>query len=968
MDNNFTLLNFKGFLPKLLLVFLLFLSVSLQSQNWETVPNLIGFDESATNTDIFFLDSNTGWISSNNGKIFKTVDGGTTWTEKASGLGQIYSIYFVSATHGWVAGDLYVHYTTDGGDTWTTVQAGASVLSENILSVYFISETHGWASGFNFIYRTIDGGLTWAKVLPAGGVFRDIHFVSETVGFVAGNQNRIMKSIDGGVTWVAQDAGTPYAAHNAIRFIDANTAFVCGQDGVIKKSTDAGATWTSVITQDSNSPDLNDIFFMDANNGWAVGNERTVKRTSDGGVTWADENTLSSPQFASFRAVFFTSLTKGLALAYDDLQTYSVALEPTISSFVPTTATYGDAVVITGEHFTGATEVTFGGVDVSTYAVDSPTQITVTVGAGLSGDVNIDTFGGTATLAGFTYTNQEPNVVAIDDVSYCEPLIAYSIPFTVSDIETLPENLTITGTSSNQALVTNANITSSGNAETKVLTITPETGVSGVVTITVVVTDEANDTAQTTFDLTLGGDITDPVVLTQNISVELDENGTATITVEEIDFGSSDNCSVSAGGVSTIYLSGLAGNKLWSFVPGVDTVPQEITVDWSVVGDYGGAAYFGNYGGLEVNELTGNVYVAGGGGNYNYVMETPLDSNSPMEHFVGAPGEEGTIDFEIDNTTQIVYTATSSGLFSQVIGTATRTELVSGLVLSVTLDIENQVLYFLTPTGLGKINTDGTALVANHLAVINPGVSITMDTSSQRLFWIEQDTNDIYSALTDGSETPFELLDGEGAPGFFTALDYLPATNELYFTISDQDYYDPEDFVFKMLVDGNEPSPELIVTGDFAGVAGIAVGKNVVPRSALELSLDITSFSCEDLGDNTVTLTATDNAGNSGLQTATVTVTDTNDYCTALSTIDVDLARFTIFPSPVDNELNIKNSSNFNINAIKIYDINGRLVLSKTSETLDSDIKINTSNLQTSVYIIKINTDKGVVVKRFVKK
>ena len=43
------------------------------------------------------------------------------------------------------------------------------------------------------------------------------------------------------------------------------------------------------------------------------------------------------------------------------------------------------------------------------------------------------------------------------------------------------------------------------------------------------------------------------------------------------------------------------------------------------------------------------------------------------------------------------------------------------------------------------------------------------------------------------------------------------------------------------------------------------------------LSLDITSFTCANLGANTVTLTATDVLGNTGTAMATVTVEDSID-------------------------------------------------------------------------------------------
>jgi uncharacterized repeat protein (TIGR03803 family) len=78
---------------------------------------------------------------------------------------------------------------------------------------------------------------------------------------------------------------------------------------------------------------------------------------------------------------------------------------PTISSFTPTSGPVGTSVVITGESFTGATSVTFGGVK-ATFSVNSDEQITAKVPSGAkTGKIGVTTPGGTATSTGtFTVT------------------------------------------------------------------------------------------------------------------------------------------------------------------------------------------------------------------------------------------------------------------------------------------------------------------------------------------------------------------------------------------------------------------------------------------------------------------------------------------------------------------------------------------------------------------------------------
>jgi hypothetical protein len=76
---------------------------------------------------------------------------------------------------------------------------------------------------------------------------------------------------------------------------------------------------------------------------------------------------------------------------------------PTITSYTPISAPSGAVVTINGTNFTGATEVQFGGINVRSFTVISPTQITAIVGTGATGNVSVTTPSGTASLAGFTY-------------------------------------------------------------------------------------------------------------------------------------------------------------------------------------------------------------------------------------------------------------------------------------------------------------------------------------------------------------------------------------------------------------------------------------------------------------------------------------------------------------------------------------------------------------------------------------
>ncbi|MGZ3895091.1 MAG: FG-GAP-like repeat-containing protein [Flavisolibacter sp.] len=79
------------------------------------------------------------------------------------------------------------------------------------------------------------------------------------------------------------------------------------------------------------------------------------------------------------------------------------SITPTIQSFTPLSGVRNTTVTIKGSNFTGATGVSFGGVNAASFTVDSDTTITAVVGQGNSGDVSVTTPKGTISMAGFNF-------------------------------------------------------------------------------------------------------------------------------------------------------------------------------------------------------------------------------------------------------------------------------------------------------------------------------------------------------------------------------------------------------------------------------------------------------------------------------------------------------------------------------------------------------------------------------------
>jgi hypothetical protein len=80
-----------------------------------------------------------------------------------------------------------------------------------------------------------------------------------------------------------------------------------------------------------------------------------------------------------------------------------VSSSPFVISFSPSIAKKGDLVIISGTNFNSVETVSFGGSPASKFVIDSPTQITATLGDGATGDVTVSNAMGSSSLSGFSY-------------------------------------------------------------------------------------------------------------------------------------------------------------------------------------------------------------------------------------------------------------------------------------------------------------------------------------------------------------------------------------------------------------------------------------------------------------------------------------------------------------------------------------------------------------------------------------
>ena len=240
-------------------------------------------------------DPTTYYAGLPEGGVWKTTNGGNTWkpifdSVHVASVGAVAvapsepsTVYVGTGDRsGWsfTPGN-GVYKSTDGGQTWTDVGLkGAQYIGAVIVAprdpniVLVAAQGRGGRGGGGGpaastteergVYRTVDGGRTWTRILPADGsadasdLYYDFADPQMVYAAVAGAGPGIFKSTDGGVTWhPIAGRGLPEGARISAFAVSSGTHgrrvyAVAGSGGgrgaaasrALYRSDDGGETWT----------------------------------------------------------------------------------------------------------------------------------------------------------------------------------------------------------------------------------------------------------------------------------------------------------------------------------------------------------------------------------------------------------------------------------------------------------------------------------------------------------------------------------------------------------------------------------------------------------------------------------------------------------------------------------------------------------------------------------------------------
>lgn len=247
---------------------------------------------------VHFVNEWTGWVVGDSGKVFKTTDGGESWTPQVRvTFHPLNSVSFVDSNVGYAVGDMNtIIKTTDGGAGWSVISTPG--FSEWV-KVHFADEQTGWMLnspdfGDGIVRKTTDGGSTWTDLDMLGTAW-DMYFRDGTNGWLA-RHDTISRTSDG-TNWSHHGVTSPTTI-DRISFPAESLAYgltlfdTLTGSSYISKSTDGGVLWDTVA---SYATPVRDISFPDTAEGWATGGGHsggTVDRTTNGGSTWEREVSL----------------------------------------------------------------------------------------------------------------------------------------------------------------------------------------------------------------------------------------------------------------------------------------------------------------------------------------------------------------------------------------------------------------------------------------------------------------------------------------------------------------------------------------------------------------------------------------------------------------------------------------------------------------------------------------------------
>jgi|GEM_PF-895015 len=362
----------------------------------------------------------------------------------------------------------------------------------------------------------------------------------------------------------------------------------------------------------------------------------------------------------------------------------------------------------------------------------------------------------------------------------------------------------------------------------------------GTNTVTLTVVDNNGNSNSTTAMITVI-DSTSPSASTQNITLNLNGSGNATTSSAAINNGSSDNC-----GIASMSLS-------------------DSTFNCNDIG---------------VNAITLTVTDASGNTSTETATVTIVDNTAPtiatqnISVALNASGQASITSSSVDNGTSDNCSIASLSLNDSVFDC---TDIGMNTVTLTAVDASGNVS---SSSATVTIVDNSSPSVSAQNITLNLGATGTVSTSSSAINNGSSDNCGIASISLNDSV--FNCSDIGSNTVTLTVVDVNGNSSSETATVTVQDVSDPT-------AAGQNLTLYLGATGTVSTSAAMIDNGSSDNCAITSLSLNDSVFNCNDIGANSITLTAIDGSGNSDSDVVTITVVDTTSPSVTAQNITVNL-------------------------------------------------------------------------------
>lgn len=520
--------------------------------------------------------------------------------------------------------------------------------------------------------------------------------------------------------------------------------------------------------------------------------------------------------------------------------------------------------------------------------------------------------------------------------------------------------------------------------------------------VVLTVIDNEGDSASCIAVVTIEDNLA-PEVVCEPITVELDENGMAVITGEMVAGASTDNCAIDSIVITTptttfdctmvgehavsVIVTDVNGNSSTcdTTVTIVDaTLPTAICQDLTLELDTDGLAVidvtdinngsFDNCGDVTV-EIDVTSFNCDNVGE-NDITLTVTDINGNVSQCIA------TVTIE-DNTAPLIVCQDITVELGDTNFVAIQPSDIDGgssdncEIVSMTIDVEsfdctnigdNDVLLTITDSS-GNIS-ECTAVVTVIESVFAPNAVC----QNLTVTLMEDGTATVIPSDFDNGSTGIRCFDGLSISQDTFDCDDIGETIQVLFTVTNSAGDTDSCVALVNVVDGLAPEvvcPEdqtvTSINGPFELPDYFAIGDAIATDNCTD---PITTYEQDPLPGSLL---------DTGVHTVTITVQDANGFEAACSfqitveivlgadTNEIALNTLTLFPNPASQQITISNPQGALIKNVTIYDITGRLVISKKGR-IEANKTINIESLLSGNYLVIIEGKFGQVTKQFIKK